>query len=116
MSSDSKEDIRIPANDSLERLDQDMAKKSLDGFWRVRLNVPPEPTTNVKPFLWKWEDCYESFVRAGKLVSPEDCDGAWSDWLTPASRIAAASLPIRSSWDCSPFIPASMRRLIATWW
>jgi gentisate 1,2-dioxygenase len=71
---DGKEDIRVPANDSLDRLDQDMAKKSLDGFWRVRLSVPPEPTTNVKPFLWKWEDCYESLVRAGKLVSPEDCD------------------------------------------
>ena len=58
------ENIRIPANDSLEQLDRDMAKKSLDGFWRVRLSVPAEPTTNVKPFLWKWADCYESLVRA----------------------------------------------------
>jgi gentisate 1,2-dioxygenase len=66
--------IKVPANDSLERLDQDMAKKSLDGFWRVRLSVPPEPTTTVKPFLWPWEDVYTSLVRAGKLVSPEDCD------------------------------------------
>ena len=71
---ETKDDVRIPVDDSLERLDHDMAKKSLDGFWRVRLKVPPEPTTNVKPFLWKWEDCYESLVRAGKLVSPEDCD------------------------------------------
>jgi len=38
---DGKEDIRVPANDSLDRLDQDMAKKSLDGFWRVRLLISP---------------------------------------------------------------------------
>ena len=66
--------IKIPTNDSLERLDSDMAAKSLDGFWRVRLNVPATPKTSVKPFLWKWADVYESLMRAGKLVSPEDCE------------------------------------------
>jgi len=66
--------IKLPADDSLERLDRDMAAKSLDGFWRVRLNVPATPTTAAKPFLWKWADVYESLMRAGKLVSPEDCE------------------------------------------
>jgi len=57
--------------DRLELLDQDMAAKQLMGFWHWNDPVQPYPITAVVPHLWRWNDVYQSLVRAGELVDLE---------------------------------------------
>jgi gentisate 1,2-dioxygenase len=48
-------------NDSVETLNQDMAKKNLGGHWQLGLeSYAAYPETTVQPYLWKWQ----MFTRA----------------------------------------------------
>lgn len=66
---------RTTRNDSVARLDRDMAEKNLSGYWRLGMEgLPPEPTTSVEPCLWKWADVYRSLLRAGDLIDLENSE------------------------------------------
>ena len=61
--------------DSVEQLDQDMAGKNLSGYWRLGMEgLPDYPVTSVEPCLWKWQDIYDSLVRAGEVISLENSE------------------------------------------
>ena len=61
--------------DSIEQLDQDMAGKNLSGYWRLGMEgLPDYPVTSVQPCLWKWQDIYDSLVRAGEVISLENSE------------------------------------------
>jgi gentisate 1,2-dioxygenase len=61
--------------DSIEQLDQDMAGKNLSGYWRLGMEgLPDYPVTSVRPCLWKWQDIYDSLVRAGEVISLENSE------------------------------------------
>lgn len=62
-------------NDSVARLDRDMAEKSLSGYWRLGMEgLPSYPMTAVQPHLWKWTDVHGSLVRAGEVISLENSE------------------------------------------
>jgi gentisate 1,2-dioxygenase len=74
-------------NDSVEALNQDMARKNLGGHWQLGLeNYLSYPETTVRPFLWKWQDVYESLMRAGEVVSMEEAERRTVRLLNPALR------------------------------
>lgn len=61
--------------DSVEQLDQDMAGKNLSGYWRLGMEgLPDYPVTSVQPCLWKWQNIYDSLVRAGEVISLENSE------------------------------------------
>ncbi len=61
--------------DSVEALDQDMARKNLSGYWSLDMEgLPPYPMTADEPCLWKWADVHESLVRAGEVISLENSE------------------------------------------
>ena len=61
--------------DSVEQLDSDMAGKNLSGYWRLGMEgLPDHPVTAVQPCLWKWQDVYDSLVRAGEVISLENSE------------------------------------------
>ena len=75
------------ANDSVEILNQDMAKKNLGGHWQLGLeDCLSYPVTTVQPWLWKWADVYESLMRAGDVVSMEEAERRTVRLLNPALR------------------------------
>jgi len=62
-------------NDSVARLDRDMAEKNLSGYWRLGMEgLPSHPMTSVQPHLWKWADVHESLLRAGEVISLENSE------------------------------------------
>lgn len=66
---------QVSLSDSVALLDQDMAKKNLEGHWQLGFeNYLPYPETSVEPYLWKWEDIYNFLVRAGEVVSLEQAE------------------------------------------
>src|SRR5262249_15952878 len=73
--------------DSVESLNRDMAKKNLGGHWQLGLeSYASYPETTVQPYLWKWQDVYESLIRAGPLVSMEEAERRTVRLLNPALR------------------------------
>src|SRR5262245_25041852 len=73
--------------DSVESLNRDMAKKNLGGHWQLGLeNYASYPETTVQPYLWKWQDVYESLMRAGEVVSMEEAERRTVRLLNPALR------------------------------
>jgi gentisate 1,2-dioxygenase len=74
-------------DDSVEALNRDMAKKNLGGHWQLGLeSYLPYPETTVQPFLWKWQDVYNSLMRAGEVVSMEEAERRTVRLLNPALR------------------------------
>ncbi len=60
----------MPASDSIELLDRDMADKNIEGYWRLGPeNYLSYPATSVQPCLWKWTDIHDMLTRAGEVVS-----------------------------------------------
>jgi gentisate 1,2-dioxygenase len=59
--------------DNVDRLNQDMTERHLQGFWAMTELEPLDvhPHTRVLPHLWTWADVYGSLVRAGEVVSLE---------------------------------------------
>jgi gentisate 1,2-dioxygenase len=80
--------VKIPIiSDSVEALNQDMAKKNIGGHWQLGLeSYRPYPETTVQPCLWKWKDVYESLMRAGEVVSMEQAERRTVRLLNPALR------------------------------
>ena len=75
------------AGDSVETLNQDMAKKNLGGHWQLGLeSYASYPESTVQPYLWKWQDVYESLMRAGEVVSMEEAERRTVRLLNPALR------------------------------
>jgi gentisate 1,2-dioxygenase len=73
--------------DSVEFLNRDMATKNLGGHWQLGLeSYASYPETTVQPYLWKWQDVYESLMRAGEVVSMEDAERRTVRLLNPALR------------------------------
>jgi gentisate 1,2-dioxygenase len=73
--------------DSVETLNRDMAKKNLGGHWQLGLeSYASYPETTVQPYLWKWQDVYESLMRAGEVVSMEEAERRTVRLLNPALR------------------------------
>src|SRR5262245_27086187 len=73
--------------DSVESLNQNMAKKNLGGHWQLGLeSYAAYPETTVRPYLWKWQDVYESLMRAGEVVSMEEAERRTVRLLNPALR------------------------------
>jgi gentisate 1,2-dioxygenase len=73
--------------DSVETLNQDMAKKNLGGHWQLGLeSYASYPESTVQPYLWKWQDVYESLMRAGEVVSMEEAERRTVRLLNPALR------------------------------
>ena len=73
--------------DNIESLNQDMAQKNLGGHWQLGLeSYAAYPETTVRPFLWKWQDVYDSLMRAGEVVSMEDAERRTVRLLNPALR------------------------------
>jgi gentisate 1,2-dioxygenase len=73
--------------DSVETLNRDMAQKNLGGHWQLGLeSYAAYPETTVRPFLWKWQDVYDSLMRAGEVVSMEDAERRTVRLLNPALR------------------------------
>ncbi len=63
---------QLAPKDSVALLDRDMAGKNLSGYWRLGMEgLPNHPVTSVQPCLWKWQDVYDSLVRAGEVISLE---------------------------------------------
>jgi gentisate 1,2-dioxygenase len=61
--------------DSVTLLDRDMAGKNLSGYWRLGMEgLPNHPLTAVQPCLWRWQDVYDSLVRAGEVISLENSE------------------------------------------
>ncbi len=61
--------------DSVDLLDRDMAGKNLSGYWRLGMEgLPNHPVTAVQPCLWKWQDVYDSLLRAGEVISLENSE------------------------------------------
>ena len=61
--------------DSIALLDHDMAGKNLSGYWRLGMEgLPNHPLTTVQPCLWKWQDVYDSLIRAGDVISLENSE------------------------------------------
>ena len=55
--------------DSVASLDHDMAGKNLSGYWRLGMEgLPDYPVTSVQPCLWKWQDVYDSLLRARDVI------------------------------------------------
>lgn len=78
---------RSNVTDSIEVLNQDMAKKNLGGHWQLGLeSYLPYPETTVQPCLWKWQDVYESLMRAGEVVNIEQAERRTVRLLNPALR------------------------------
>ena len=90
------------AVDSVEALNQDMAKKNLGGHWQLGLeNYAPYPETTVQPCLWKWKEVYESLMRAGEVVSIEQAERRTVRLLNPALRDRQATThTIQFSFQC----------------
>ena len=66
---------QLAPKDSVELLDRDMAGKNLSGYWRLGMEgLPNHPVTAVQPCLWKWQDVYDSLVRAGEVISLENSE------------------------------------------
>jgi gentisate 1,2-dioxygenase len=73
------------ANDSVELLNQDMAKKNLGGHWQLGLeSYLPYPRTTIQPCLWKWKDVYGSLMRAGEVVRMDQAERRTVRLLNPA--------------------------------
>jgi gentisate 1,2-dioxygenase len=73
--------------DSVEALNRDMAEKNLGGHWQLGLeSYAAYPETTVQPCLWKWQDLYESLIRAGEVVSLEQAERRTVRLLNPALR------------------------------
>jgi gentisate 1,2-dioxygenase len=78
---------RSNVTDSVELLNQDMAKKNLGGHWQLGLeSYLPYPKTTVQPCLWKWHDVYESLMRAGEVVNIEEAERRTVRLLNPALK------------------------------
>ena len=80
--------MKQPAvGDNVEALNRDMAKKNLGGHWQLGLeSYASYPETTVQPYLWKWQDVYESLMRAGEVVSMEEAERRTVRLLNPALR------------------------------
>ncbi|MGZ9257774.1 MAG: cupin domain-containing protein [Candidatus Binatia bacterium] len=66
---------QLAPKDSVALLDRDMAGKNLSGYWRLGMEgLPNHPVTAVQPCLWKWQDVYDSLVRAGEVNSLENSE------------------------------------------
>jgi gentisate 1,2-dioxygenase len=73
--------------DSVETLNRDMATKNLGGHWQLGLeSYASYPESTVQPYLWKWQDVYESLMRAGEVVSMEEAERRTVRLLNPALR------------------------------
>ena len=73
--------------DSVEILNADMAKKNLGGHWQLGFeSYAPYPETTVQPCLWKWQDVYESLMRAGEVVSMDQAERRTVRLLNPALK------------------------------
>src|SRR5215471_20632164 len=78
--------------DSVESLNRDMAKKNLGGHWQLGLeSYASYPETTVQPYQWKWQDVYESLMRAGEVVSMEEAERRTVRLLNPALRESQAT-------------------------
>ena len=79
--------MKIPAPDSIDALNRDMAKKNLGGHWQLGLeSYARYPETTVQPYLWKWRDVYEILMRAGEVVSMEQAERRTVRLLNPTLR------------------------------
>jgi gentisate 1,2-dioxygenase len=71
--------------DSIDLLNQDMAKKNLGGHWQLGLeSYLSYPKTTVQPCLWKWRDVYGSLMRAGDVVAMDQAERRTVRLLNPA--------------------------------
>lgn len=88
--------------ESVELLNRDMAKKNLGGHWQLGLeSYLPYPKTTVQPWLWKWQDVYESLMRAGEVVSMEEAERRTVRLLNPALKDRQATThTIQFSFQC----------------
>ena len=59
---------------SLEDFNQELKEKNLIGYWMIpnRSDEFREPQPNFEPFLWKWQQVYDSLRRAVDYIRPEE--------------------------------------------
>ncbi len=58
----------------LEDLDRELRGKHLAGFWSSNItgfDRGIEPASEAVPYLWKWSDIYDGFLKARELVTLE---------------------------------------------
>jgi gentisate 1,2-dioxygenase len=63
------------ANDTLEELFKDAAKRAADPLWVVMERVNPEaPTPKAVPHVWRYQEMRPLLERAGRLVDTEQAE------------------------------------------
>ncbi len=106
---------QLAAKDSVELLDRDMAGKNLSGYWRLGMEgLPNHPMTAVQPCLWKWQDVYDSLVRAGEVISLENSERRVVRLVNPGLDRSTPSRPTRSKFHFNTSNPAKTRGRTAT--
>lgn len=54
----------------IQELNETLRPRWLSGLWNVdHAERPSDPKTRVKPHLWKWDDVYDSLLRAKEKIS-----------------------------------------------
>ena len=76
---------------TVEQLDHELAKLSIEGYWNTIGVTPPEPKPRADAHLWHWKDIYENLFKASEVVNLED--GAERRSL----RLCTPGLPWRST-------------------
>src|SRR5436305_791715 len=74
---------------SVEQLDQELARLSIEGYWKSIGASPPEPKPRADAHLWQWKDIYSNLFKASEVVA----DGAERRSL----RLCTPNLPWRST-------------------
>ena len=57
---------------TVEQFDDELAKLSIEGYWKTIGVMPSEPKPRGEAFLWRWQDVYPKLVEATKLIDLED--------------------------------------------
>src|SRR5580693_1517092 len=57
---------------TVEQLDHELAKLSIEGYWNTIGVSPPEPKPRADAHLWPWKDIYENLFKVSEVVNLED--------------------------------------------
>lgn len=57
---------------SVAEFDAELAKLSIEGFWKTIGAMPAEPKPHGAPFLWRWRDIYPKLFEAAEIIDLDE--------------------------------------------
>ena len=80
------------AGKTVEQFDDELAKLSIEGYWKTIGVMPSEPKPRGEAFLWRWQDVHPKLLEATELIVTDSCHGGADPLMDRTRKRAEARL------------------------